>query len=181
VRGAGATDQRSRTRLRTAVAIPLPQFEGDVRLVLIRVENEPPRNRLDYFRHVADSFVPFDLRVDAYQDLRVRPNPRRRRPRSPSIATLAYRRGLPLVQKPPPAGQNRVDVGRADDRLLGERQIDRRKEERAGLRAAHAAVEGDQLLEGAPLVELRVVEAVHEQVGRVLETVRAREVLRSIR
>lgn len=34
--------------------------------VLIRVEDEPPRSRLDYFRHVvADTFVPFDLRVDA--------------------------------------------------------------------------------------------------------------------
>jgi AraC-like DNA-binding protein len=39
--------------------------------VLIRVEDEPPRNRLDYFRHVvADTFVPFDLRVDADDNLR---------------------------------------------------------------------------------------------------------------
>jgi AraC-like DNA-binding protein len=39
--------------------------------VLIRVEDEPPRNRLDYFRHVvADTFVPFDLRIDADRDLR---------------------------------------------------------------------------------------------------------------
>ena len=29
--------------------------------VLIRVEDEPPRSRLDYFRHVvADTFVPFE-------------------------------------------------------------------------------------------------------------------------
>ena len=34
--------------------------------VLIRVEDEPPRSRLDYFRHVvADTFVPFDLQVNA--------------------------------------------------------------------------------------------------------------------
>lgn len=39
--------------------------------VLIRVEDEPPRSRLDYFRHVvADTFVPFDLRIDAGHDLR---------------------------------------------------------------------------------------------------------------
>jgi AraC-like DNA-binding protein len=39
--------------------------------VLIRVEDEPPRSRLDYFRHVvADTFVPFDLQVDADDDLR---------------------------------------------------------------------------------------------------------------
>jgi AraC-like DNA-binding protein len=39
--------------------------------VLIRVEDEPPRNRLDFFRHVvADTFVPFDLQVHADHDLR---------------------------------------------------------------------------------------------------------------
>jgi hypothetical protein len=39
--------------------------------VLIRVEDVPPRSRLDYFRHaVADTFVPFDLRIDADHDLR---------------------------------------------------------------------------------------------------------------
>jgi AraC-like DNA-binding protein len=39
--------------------------------VLIRVEDEPPRNRLDYFRHVvADTFVPFDLQIDAGRELR---------------------------------------------------------------------------------------------------------------
>jgi AraC-like DNA-binding protein len=41
--------------------------------VLIRVEDEPPRTRLDYFRHVvADTFVPFDLRIVADRDLRAR-------------------------------------------------------------------------------------------------------------
>ncbi len=43
--------------------------------------------------------------------------------------------------------------------------------------AAHAAVEGDQLLEGAALVELGVVEAVDHDVGDVGEAVGAREVL----
>jgi AraC-like DNA-binding protein len=39
--------------------------------VLIRVEEEPPASRLDYFRQVvADTFVPFDLQVDAADDLR---------------------------------------------------------------------------------------------------------------
>jgi AraC-like DNA-binding protein len=39
--------------------------------VLIRVEDVPPRSRLDYFRHVvADTFVPFDLQIDADHDLR---------------------------------------------------------------------------------------------------------------
>jgi AraC-like DNA-binding protein len=39
--------------------------------VLIRVEDVPPVSRLDYFRHVvADTFVPFDLQIDADHDLR---------------------------------------------------------------------------------------------------------------
>lgn len=39
--------------------------------VLIRVEDEPPRARLDYLRHVvADTFVPFDLQVDVDDDLK---------------------------------------------------------------------------------------------------------------
>jgi hypothetical protein len=38
--------------------------------VLIRVEDEPPRTRLDYFRHVvADTIVPLDLRIDADRDI----------------------------------------------------------------------------------------------------------------
>jgi AraC-like DNA-binding protein len=38
--------------------------------VLIRVADEPPRGRLDYFRQVvADTFVPFDLHVDVDDDL----------------------------------------------------------------------------------------------------------------
>jgi AraC-like DNA-binding protein len=39
--------------------------------VLIRVEDEPPRTRLDYFQHVvADTIVPFGLHIDASRDLR---------------------------------------------------------------------------------------------------------------
>jgi AraC-like DNA-binding protein len=39
--------------------------------VLISVEDEPPRTRLDYFRHlVADTIVPFGLHIDADRDLR---------------------------------------------------------------------------------------------------------------
>jgi AraC-like DNA-binding protein len=39
--------------------------------VLIRVEDEPPRTRLDYFQHVvADTIVPFGLHIDAGRDLR---------------------------------------------------------------------------------------------------------------
>jgi AraC-like DNA-binding protein len=39
--------------------------------VLIRIQDAPPRSRLDYFRHVvADTFVPFDLQVNADPDLR---------------------------------------------------------------------------------------------------------------
>ena len=39
--------------------------------VLIRVDDEPPRTRLEYFQHVvADTIVPFGLRIDADRDLR---------------------------------------------------------------------------------------------------------------
>jgi AraC-like DNA-binding protein len=39
--------------------------------VLIRVDDEPPQTRLDYFQHVvADNIVPFDLRIDPDRDLR---------------------------------------------------------------------------------------------------------------
>ena len=47
--------------------------------------------------------------------------------------------------------------------------------ERLGLRAAQAPVERDQLLEGAALVEIRVVEQADHDVGDVPEAVRAQE------
>ena len=51
----------------------------------------------------------------------------------------------------------------------------RREDERARLRAAEAAVEGDQLLEGAGVLEGRVVEAAHEEVRDVRnESLRSR-------
>ena len=68
-----------------------------------------------------------------------------------------------------------------DERLVRQRQLDGREDERTGLEAAHAAVERDQLLERAALVELGVVEAVHEEIGRVREPVRAKQVLRGRR
>jgi AraC-like DNA-binding protein len=41
--------------------------------VLIRVEDEPPRTRLEYFQHVvADTIVPFRLRIAADRDFRAR-------------------------------------------------------------------------------------------------------------
>ena len=48
-------------------------------------------------------------------------------------------------------------------------------------RPADAAVEGDQLLEGAALVELGVVEAADHDVGDVLEAVGAQQVLWRVR
>ena len=55
------------------------------------------------------------------------------------------------------------------------------QDERPRLRAAEAAMEGDQLLERATLLELRVVEATDHDVRHVLETVRAQQMGRSIR
>ena len=61
----------------------------------------------------------------------------------------------------------------ADDRLGGHFEVRRVQHEAVHLEAAHAAVERDQLLEGAALFELRVVEAVDEDVGGVREPVGA--------
>src|SRR5207247_10150327 len=63
-----------------------------------------------------------------------------------------------------PAHQHVVHRGRAPDRLRREWQLHRGEDERLGLRAAEPAVEGDQLLEGAGLLELGVVEAVDHDV-----------------
>ena len=52
------------------------------------------------------------------------------------------------------------------------------QDERPRLEAAEAAVEGDQLLERAALVELGVVEAADHDVGDVLEAVGAQQVSR---
>ena len=50
------------------------------------------------------------------------------------------------------------------------------EDERARLRPAQAAVEGDQLLERAAFLEVRVVEAADHDVGHVREAVRAQQV-----
>ena len=52
------------------------------------------------------------------------------------------------------------------------------EDEGSGLRAPEAAVEGDQLLERAALVELGVVEAADHDVGDVREAVGAQQVPR---
>ena len=63
----------------------------------------------------------------------------------------------------------------------GTRQSRRVEDERLGLRAAEAAVERDQLLEGAALVEVGVVEGADHDVGDVREPVRAEQVPRRVR
>ena len=70
-----------------------------------------------------------------------------------------------------PAREHRVHLLGADDRLGRDRQLDRVQDERPGLGSAQAAVEGDQLLERAALLELGVIEAVDHDVGDVLEPV----------
>src|SRR3954454_22888374 len=78
------------------------------------------------------------------------------------------------LQGGPPADEHPVDGGSADDRLLPAPPLrpgegGRMEDDRPRLRAAEAAVERDQLLERAALLERRVEEAVQEQVRRVLE------------
>ena len=85
-----------------------------------------------------------------------------------------------LERLPPPLEQ-RVHRGRADDRLVRDRERRRVQDERPGLRAAEAAVERDQLLERAALVEQRVVEAADHDVGHVREAVGAPQVLGRVR
>ena len=58
----------------------------------------------------------------------------------------------------------------------GHLEVRRVEDERPRLLSADASVERDQLLEGAALVEIRVVEAAHHDVGDVLEAVGAQEV-----
>jgi hypothetical protein len=77
------------------------------------------------------------------------------------------------LQLSTPAGQHLVDTLGADDRLVGNREADRVEDERSRLRPSHPAVERDQLLEGAALFEIRVVEAADHDVGHVRESVGA--------
>ena len=88
---------------------------------------------------------------------------------------------LAALERPAPAGEHTVNLLRADDRLVRERQLDGVEDERLRLRPAEPAVEGDQLLEGAALLESRVVEAADHDVGDVREAVRAQQVPRRVR
>src|SRR6185436_4949774 len=69
---------------------------------------------------------------------------------------------------------------RAHDRLAAYREVSWVQKKRPRLRSTDAAVEGDQLFEGAAFVELGVVEAPDHDVGHVLEPVRAQQVLRGV-
>src|SRR6185436_6478154 len=69
----------------------------------------------------------------------------------------------------PPAREDAVHGGGAQDRALRDLEPGGMEDERPRLEAAHAAVEGDQLLEGAAFVEVGVVEAADHDVADVLE------------
>jgi hypothetical protein len=83
---------------------------------------------------------------------------------------------IPALQGVAPPGEQRVDGGRADDRLGRDREVRRVQDERPRLGSAEPAMEGDQLLERAPLLVLGVVEAADGDVGDVREGVRAQQV-----
>jgi len=53
------------------------------------------------------------------------------------------------------------------------------EQEGLSLRATHTSVAADQLLEGGDLAELGIVDAVHEQVADVSETVEPTQMLGS--
>ena len=89
--------------------------------------------------------------------------------------------GLPAVlELLPPAGEDAVHGGGAEDRALRDLEVRGVEDERPGLEAADAAVEGDQLFEGAAFVEVGVVEAADHDVADVLEAVGAEQVLRCV-
>ena len=90
------------------------------------------------------------------------------------------RRGT-VVEPLPPADQDLVNGGRTDDLRLGHLELRGMQDERPRLRAADAAVERDQLLERAAGLHPGVVEAADHDVGDVVESVRAEEMLRRIR
>ena len=82
------------------------------------------------------------------------------------------------LKHPTPARENLVHADRSDDPVRRHRELDRVQDERLRLGPAQAAVEGDQLLERAALFELRVIEAVDQHVGDVLEAVGPEQVRR---
>src|SRR5215207_6260751 len=65
---------------------------------------------------------------------------------------------------------------RSDDGALRERKLDGMEDERPRLRPSNPAVERDQLLERAALVEVGVVEAPDHDVGDMRERVRPQQV-----
>ena len=71
-----------------------------------------------------------------------------------------------------------MDRGGSQQRPVWHGEASGMQDEGASLGAAEAAVEGDQLLERAALIEYRVVEAADHDVGDVGEAVGAQKVLR---
>src|SRR5262245_47001258 len=59
-----------------------------------------------------------------------------------------------VLERTAPSRQQLVNAGGADDRLVRQGKRDRMEDERPRLGAAHPAVERDQLLERAPLLQL---------------------------
>ena len=70
---------------------------------------------------------------------------------------------------------------RAHDRLVRHEKPLGVQDEGAGLEAAQAPVEGDQLLERTALVEVGVVEAADHDVRDVREPIRAQQVIGRVR
>ena len=135
---------------------------------------------------VSDDYRPEDERVHRPRALGADRRGRGRRgPRPPDHpgGADADRDGSAVagatLQEGAPARQQGVDAGGADDRLRRQRQARGRQHERARLRAAEAAVERDQLLEGAALVQHRVVERADHDVRDVREAVGAQQVPRA--
>ena len=96
------------------------------------------------------------------------------------VAATASGVGVSCEQRPP-AAEQLVHARGADDRLRRSRQLDGMQDERPGLRAAEAAVERDQLLKCAALLELRVIEAADHDVRHVLEAVGAEQMCGRVR
>ena len=91
-----------------------------------------------------------------------------RSPAMPSI--IAETRREPAAPAHPSSSRRQPASTRCtllgpDDRLRGHRQLGRVEQERPRLRPAEPAVERDQLLEGAALVERGVVEAADQQMS----------------
>src|SRR6185503_7844193 len=82
-----------------------------------------------------------------------------------------------VLELTPPAGEDAVHARCAQDGGRRSLQRGRVQDESARLEAADASVKRDQFLEGAPLVQVRVVKASDHDVGDVLEAVRAQQVL----